>query len=71
MSVFVVEVQKRLQVGEIVGLANVPNGAVPVPYPVASGHLEHNLRFQRTFDVNVQLRLGYLPKELISERRIS
>ena len=49
----VVEVQEGLKVREVVGLANLPYGGVPERYPVASGHLEHHLRLQRTFDVNV------------------
>jgi hypothetical protein len=49
----VVEVQEGLKVREVVGLANLPYGAVPEPYPVASGHHEHHLLLQRTFDVNV------------------
>jgi hypothetical protein len=67
----VVEVQEGLKVGEVVGRANIPHGSVPEPYPVASGHLEHHLRLQRAFDVNVQFRLGYPPEELVGERDIS
>jgi hypothetical protein len=58
LSALVVEIQKRPQVGEVVSLAKLPHGAVPETYPIASGHLEHHLRFQGTFDVNMQLRLG-------------
>src|SRR5215210_4634133 len=71
LGALVVEVQEQLQVGEVVSLANLPHRAVPEPYPIASGDLEHHFRLQRAFDVNVQLRLGYLPQELVGERRIS
>ena len=47
------------------------HGAVPEPYPAASGHFEHHLRLQRAFDLNVKLRLGYSPQEPVGERRIS
>src|SRR5437667_4764447 len=54
---FVVDVEKRLQIGEVVRSAKLIDGPITKRDSVAAGDLEHQLRLERAFDVAVQLRL--------------
>jgi hypothetical protein len=57
---FVINVQKGLEVAEVVGPAHLLRRGVPESDPVALGEREHQLRLQRTLDMDVQLRLWHI-----------
>src|SRR5215207_10024832 len=60
---FVINVQKGLEVAEVVGAAHLLRRGVPESDPVALGEREHQLRLQRTLDMDVQLRLWHILDE--------
>ena len=61
---FVVDIEKRLQIGEVVRAANLVDRTMTKPDSVAAGNLEHQLRLERAFDVDVQLRFRDRANEL-------
>src|SRR5215204_6674948 len=60
---FVINVQKGLEVAEVEGPAHLLRRGVPESDPVALGEREHQLRLQRTLDMDVQLRLWHILDE--------
>lgn len=61
----VVDVEKRLQIVELVSSSHFFNRAERQRHAVALPHLEHHLRLEGSLDVNVQLGLGKAPDEII------
>ncbi len=67
----VVDVQERLQVGELVGGPDVPHVREVEGHAVPLRQLEHHLRLERALDVEVQLGLGHGPDECLQSRPLS
>ena len=61
----VVDVQERLEVGELVRAPYLLDRGEGQRQPVALGQAEHHLRLQRALDVQVQFHLGQAPDELL------
>ena len=61
----IVDVQEGLQILEIIGSTNFFDRIERDAATVALGDLEHEIGFETTFDVNVQLRLGKAADELL------
>ncbi len=52
----IVDVQKRLQIGELVGPPQILDGRVRQPHPVLGRQLKGELGLERALDMHVQLR---------------
>ena len=59
----VINVEKTLQVGKGIGRTQRIHARIRQLHAIALGQFEDQFRFQRTFDVNVQLGLGRLTQQ--------
>ena len=65
----VVNIEERLQIGEGVGAAQLIDRSKAKTDAVPPRDVEHQLRFQRAFDVNMQLRFGDAADELFQRHQ--
>ena len=61
----VVEIEKRLQVGEIIGRLQIAYRGIGQIDPVAPGDFEHQVGFQTAFDMQVQFGLRQAPDKIV------
>ena len=65
-AALVVEIEKRLEVGEVVGGGKIRRRAEVERHAVALGQREHHLGLERSFEMKMQLRLGHGPQKSVA-----
>jgi hypothetical protein len=66
-AALVVDVEERLEIVEDISASDALNVRVRQGDPIANGELEHQLGFQRAFDVDMELGLGQAKYERVND----